>query len=123
MHKSSRPHLAAIILFAISVLACKTPFDGMTPIITGTIRSHFSVNGTPGIFVYEDGATENDCFPQRAAFTFGPDVTVLRDGAYQDISLLDISLLKTGQRVSVFGGWPLIKPCVPTVRATGIIIY
>ena len=126
MLKTSRPRRVFTTLMTITLLACDkatpfdgpTPFDGGTPIVTGTIRSRASVEGVAGMLVYEDGATESDCFPHRARFTFGPDAVVFRNGVRKSVSDL-----QTGQRVSVYGDWPTIKPCMPTAIAHGVLVY
>jgi len=128
MHETSRIRPVVTVLFAVGALACRdvappivggpTPFDGMTPLVEGTIRSRAPVDGAPGMLVYEDGATENDCFPHRALFAFGPDVMVFNNGVPKYIPDL-----KTGQRVSVFGVMlSNAKICIPPARAHGILI-
>jgi len=98
-------------LLATVLLACSdsssgpTPFDGQTPLLSGTIRSL-----TPGMaFVADSGCGAN--------VTYDSGTIVYRDGdraTWQD--------LRAGQRVSVFGFWGGTKPCPPPATATGIVI-
>jgi hypothetical protein len=94
-----------------------TPFDGETPVIVGTITSRDPINGTPAMFVVEDGATSNDCYPHRAPFTLGSDVKVFQNGSPKDMSDL-----KVGRRVAVFAPVPTIKPCLPSAPARGVFL-
>ena len=109
----------ATILLAVATIGCdpSTPFDGETPIIIGTILSRDSINGTTGMFVVKDGATSNDCYPDRAPFTLGHDVMVFQNGSPKDTSEL-----KVGRRVSVFAPYATIKPCLPVTPAQGVFL-
>ena len=104
------PSLVAILL-ASALLACSdapsgpTPFDGQTPLLSGTIQSL-----TPGVAFVADGGC-------GANVSYSSATVVYRNaepGNWQD--------LRVGQHVSVFGWWGGTKPCPPPVNATGILI-
>ena len=117
---TTRLRFVATILLAVAGIGCDkaTPFDGDTPVIVGTITSRAPINGSPAMFVVEDGATSNDCYPHRAWFTLGPDVMVFQNGSPKDTSDL-----KVGRRVSVFAPIPGIKPCLPGAPARGVFLH
>jgi hypothetical protein len=125
VNKTSRPRLVLTILLSISVLACSAPFDatmfdGQTPIIVGTITPSPIINGSPVTFLYvvADGATDNDCYPQRAYFNLDAGTMV-----YQNGSRKETSDLKIGRRVSVFADRAVIKPCMPVTTAHGVMLH
>ena len=120
MRTTSRAIFVATILLAVAEIGCDkaTPFEGQTPIIVGTITSRDPINGSPAMFVVEDGATSNDCYPHRAPFTLGTDVMVFQNGSPKDTSEL-----KVGRRVSVFAPYAVIKPCMPVTPAEGIFLH
>jgi len=123
VNKTSRPRLVLTILLSISVLVCSAPFDatmfdGQTPIIVGTITPSPIFNGIPVmLYVVEDGATDNDCYPQRAFFNLDAGTMV-----YQNGSRKETSDLKIGRRVSVFAERAVIKPCMPVTTALGVML-
>lgn len=115
-----RLRFVATILFAMAAIGCgeATAFDGEKPVIVGTITLRGPIiNGTSTMFVVEDGATSNDCYPHRAPFTVGPDVIVFRNGSPADTSELIV-----GRRVTVFAPRPTIKPCLPSAPARSVFL-
>ena len=120
MTTTSRIHFLAAIVFAVVAIGCDpaTPFDGERPVIVGTITSRDPMDEIPAImWVWEDGATSDDCYPHRAPFTLGPDVMVFRNGSRKEISEL-----KVGRRVSVFAPYVVTKGCYAVEPAQGVFL-
>ena len=119
MTATSRLRFAVTIVFAVAAIGCDpaTPFDGERPVIVGTITSRDPFGGSPGMWVWEDGATSNDCYPHRAPFTLGPDVKVFQNGSPRDTSEL-----KVGRRVSVFAPYLVTKGCTGVTPAQGVFL-
>ena len=107
--------LRATILLVIAAVACNgTPFDGMTPLIEGTIE----VRGMTFMHVFDDvGMRTGETCEHSLVLRFAPDVMVYRNG-----SRTDTSALVVGQRVTVFGSIDPTKQCPGSGSADGVVL-